>query len=153
MEQFSLELNDEMQRPVVYLENWHGLNALLDTGAIFPIWTVDEGILIELGGKSVKRDVNFAGFGGEAIGNLYQIPYITVGRLTFPRMHIIAYKLKEDVPYHIILSATMFRHLRYEIDDKKHCLNVSIPDGEGLVRNLVIEDKEGKLHVLCQSEK
>ncbi len=51
MEQFSLELNDEMQRPVVYLENWHGLNALLDTGAIFPIWTVDEGILIELGGN------------------------------------------------------------------------------------------------------
>lgn len=86
------------------------------------------------------------------MGNLYQIPYVAVGRLTFPNMHIIACKLNEVVPYHIILSATMFRHLRYEIDDKEHFLNVTIPDGESLVRNLVIQDKKGKLNVLCQSE-
>ena len=152
MEQFSLELSAEMQRPIVYLENWYGLNALLDTGAIFPVWTFDEDVLLEIGGKLVKEGVDFSGFGGTAVGNLYQIPYVTVGKLTFPHMHIISCKLNEDVPYHIILSATMFRNLRYEIDDKEHILNITIPDGESTVRNLVIEDKKGKLHVLCQSE-
>lgn len=30
MEQFTMELNDSFQRRIVYLNNWHGLNALLD---------------------------------------------------------------------------------------------------------------------------
>lgn len=52
----------------------------------------------------------------------------------------------------MILSATMFRNLMYEIDDKNHKLNVTIPDGESEIRNLIIRDSNGKLHVLVQSE-
>ena len=43
----------------------------------------------------------------------------------------------------------MFHHLRYEIDDENHKFNVAVPDSESCVRNLKIQDKNGKLHVLC----
>lgn len=45
----------------------------------------------------------------------------------------------------------MFQHLRYEIDDENHKFNVTIPDRESCIRNLKIQDKNGKLHVLCNS--
>ncbi len=51
----------------------------------------------------------------------------------------------------MIMSATMFRHLIYEIDDHNYKFNVTIPDKESEVRNLVIWDSEGKLHVACNS--
>ena len=35
-----------------------------------------------------------------------------------------------EVPFNMILSATMFQNLIYEIDDKNHKLNVTIPDEE-----------------------
>lgn len=92
------------------MNNWYRLNALLDTGALFPVWTAPEEALISIG----------------------------------------AAKIKENVPYHIILSATMFHNLIYEIDIKNHKLNIIVPDDESTVRNLRIEDTNGKLHILCQ---
>jgi len=51
----------------------------------------------------------------------------------------------------MILSATMFSGLIYEIDDCHHKLNVSVPDKESHVRKLKIEDSNGKLHIFCAS--
>ncbi len=45
MEQFTMILNDRFQRPIICLNNWHGLNALLGTGALFPVWTASEKVL------------------------------------------------------------------------------------------------------------
>lgn len=70
MKQFTLNLNSKYQRPIIELKSWHNFEALLDTGALFPIWTADEKILEILGGKCLKRDVPFSGFGGKAAGNL-----------------------------------------------------------------------------------
>lgn len=57
MEQFTIVLNDSFQRPIVYLNNWHGLNALLDTGALFPVWTASEKVLESLGGKLIQKNI------------------------------------------------------------------------------------------------
>ena len=146
MKQFTLKLDKKQQRPVVLLKNT--LLALLDTGAYIPVWTDDEDILVTgLGGKLVKENVPFIGFGGIAYGNLYQVT-IEVGELIFPNMHIIA-NSELNTSYNMILSATMFQHLRYEIDDENHRFNVTIPNGESCVRNLKIQDENGRLHVLC----
>ena len=51
----------------------------------------------------------------------------------------------------MILSASMFSGLRYEIDDENHKLNVTIPDTQSFVRNLTIWDENGHLQVLCVS--
>ena len=151
MEQFTLDLLDN-QRPIIYLElkdKKAKINAMIDSGALFPVWVTDEDLLVSLGAELVKKNVEIGGLGGKAHGNLYKFDYIQIGKLTYTGCYIVASKL--DLPCHLILSATMFQNLIYEIDDKNHKLNVSIPDDESVVRNLVIEDKEGGLHVLCSS--
>ena len=148
MKQFTLDLDKSQQRPIVMLQK--GLKALLDTGAYIPVWVGGERVLSEgLGAELVSKNISFTGFGGIAYGNLYKVT-IQVGDLMYPNMHIIASD-EFDVPFHIILSATMFAHLIYEIDDKNHKLNIKVPDSESIIRNLRIVDKNGKLYVLCNS--
>lgn len=151
MKQFTLNLVKDASRPVVVLKNWNNFHALLDTGAYFPVWTSDEEILKELGADCVRRGVRFSGFGGETEGNLYTLPCMLVGELMFPNIHIVACNDLKNTPFQLILSATLFTNLIYEIDDKNHKLNVSVPDDEDLVRNLKVEDRNGRIHVLCNS--
>lgn len=150
MKQFTLNMNNRYQRPIIELKSWHNLEALLDTGAFFPVWTMDEDILKILGGKCIRKEVPFSGFGGETRGNLYELQSIVIGDLVFPNIHIIACKDLKNVPFQLVLSATMFSGLIYEIDSKNYKLNITIPDDESTVRNLRIEDSDGKLHILSQ---
>ena len=88
MKQFTLNLDVKQQRPVIKLQD--GLRALLDTGAYFPVWTDEEGILAEdLNAKLVKKNVSFTGFGGIATGNLYRVMF-ELGDLIFPSLPIVA---------------------------------------------------------------
>lgn len=152
MKQFTLNLSKDMQRPVVILKNWNNFRALLDTGAYLPIWTDDEKLLADLGGVCKKTGVPFGGFGGKTKGNLYVLPSVSVGELIFPSMHIIACNDLRETPFQMILSATMFDGLIYEINTKTHKLNITVPNDESNVRNLRIEDANGHLHVLCSSD-
>ena len=148
MKQMTLQLDSRQQRPVVRLKN--GLRALLDTGAYIPVWTDDEDILVEnLGAALITKDVSFSGFGGEARGNLYKVS-LNVGELYYPNMTIIVNQ-DLDTPFNLILSATMFQNLIYEVDDKNHRMNIMIPDEESMVRSLRIEDSGGQIHILCNS--
>ncbi len=149
MKQFSLQLYDNIQRPVVYLPEWHKFDAMLDTGALFPVWVDDEDILDDLGAECIKEYVEFGGIGGRAKGKLYKLPYLKLGELIYPELPIVAYNL--EVPCQLLLSATMFSKLRYEVDDENHMLNVTIPDKQSCVRNLTIRDENGHLQVLCVS--
>ena len=103
----------------------------------------------ELGAVLVKKSVSFTGFGGLATGNLYQFMF-RLGDLVFPSLPIVA-NSDISVPFSMILSATMFKGLLYEIDDSNHKFNVTIPDKESVIRNLKIESSDGKLHILCNS--
>ena len=147
LKQFTLPLDKETQRPITFLQNWYGLDAMIDTGSLFPVWVGDEEILSKLGAEVLIDNVKFGGFGGNAHGRLYVIPTFQFGELIYPNFHIIAHKMES--PCQMILPATMFRKLRYEIDDENHMFNVTIPEHQSNVRNLVIKDFDGKLHVLC----
>ncbi len=150
MKQFTLKLQKRTQRPIAKLDTFYGIDAMLDTGAVFPIWLGDESLLAYLGGKLILDHAEFGGFGGSSIGKVYSLPLVQVGDLIFPDMHIIAYKM--NMPCRMIMSATMFQNLIYEVDDLNHRLNVTIPDTQSNVRNLIIRSENGKLHVLCQSD-
>lgn len=148
MLQMTMDLDHKQQRPAILLED--NLTALLDTGAFVPVWVDNENVLIEkFGAKFVKGNVPLAGFGGVTYGNMYQATF-QVGALTFPNLHIIVNDELNN-PFNLILSATMFQGLVYEIDDRRHKFNVTVPDGESLVRNMRIVDSSGRLHVLCES--
>ena len=148
MRQVTLRLAADVERPVVIVSG--NMTALLDTGAYIPVWTDEESILTEkLGAVLQKKGISFTGYGGTAVGNLYQVT-LKVGTLTYPNMSIIANQ-DLDTPFNLILSATMFRGLIYEVDDVNHFFNISIPDNESMVRNLRIVEENGRIHVLCNS--
>lgn len=148
MIQFTLDLDYKQERPVIMLEN--GLTALLDTGAYMPVWTDDEEALRTLkDAEFIKSGVPISGFGGTTQGNLYQVT-IEIGKLVFPKMHIIANN-EMHTPFNMIFSATMFHDLAYEINAKTHKLNVTAFSMADTVRDLKIKDKNGKLYVLCSS--
>ena len=149
MKQFSMELYETIQRPVVYLPEWHKFDAMLDTGALFPVWVDEEAGLIDLGAECIKDNVEFGGIGGKANGKLYRLPIFKMGDLIYPGLPIIAYQI--EIPCQMLLSATMFSHLRYEVEDENHRLNITIPDSQSCVRNLTIKDEKGHLQVLCAS--
>lgn len=149
MKQFTMELYENIQRPVVYLSDWHNLDAMLDTGALFPVWVDEEDALMDLGAKCVDESVEFGGFGGAAYGKLYKLPYFKMRELVYPGLPIISYQI--NLPCQMLLSASMFSHLRYEIDDENHVLNITVPDKQSCVRNLTIWKENGHLQVLCAS--
>ena len=149
MKQMTLDLDESQQRPIIMLGN--GLDALLDTGALIPVWVGEESVLTRgLKAQLVKRTVPFFGFGGKTYGNLYKVT-IQVGELLYPNMHIIACH-EWNASFHMILRATMFSNLIYEIDEYNHKFNVTVPDSESSIRHLKIVDKNGKIYVLCSSE-
>jgi hypothetical protein len=64
-------------------------------------------------------------------------------------MSIIAHRSNFPVP--LLLPSTMFSGLIYEINNKTHRLNITVPDDESISRRLTIKDKNGRLYVLCSS--
>lgn len=149
MKQFTMELLDDQQRPVIVLDN--GLTALLDTGAEMPVWVGDKDILVDiLQAKSLHMRAPITGYGGTTYGEVYRVT-LTVGELIFPNMLIVVND-ELDCPFNMIFSATMFHSLIYEIDDKHYKLNVTIPDDEEFVRNVTLTDSRGNKIVLSQSD-
>lgn len=56
MKQMTLDLDESQQRPIIMLGN--GLDALLDTGALIPVWVGEESVLTRgLKAQLVKRTV------------------------------------------------------------------------------------------------
>lgn len=71
MRQFTLGLNKANQKPIIELKTWYNFDALLDTGALFPVWTAAEDLITHVGGTLIKKGILFGGFGGQTTGNLY----------------------------------------------------------------------------------
>lgn len=149
MRQMTFRLDADFQRPVVKLMNFHGLDAMIDTGAVYPVWMNGEESLSKLGATKNRDSIEFGGLGGMTKGALYKIPIFQFGDLIYPNMGIIAHRSSFPVP--LLLPATMFSNLIYEINNKTHRLNVTVPDDESISRNLTIKDENGRLYVFCSS--
>ena len=72
MKQFTIRLHEQATRPIMMLHHNMPLNAMLDTGSMFPVWVGTETLLQKIGGEFVANDVPFGGFGGMTKGNLYK---------------------------------------------------------------------------------
>ena len=105
--------------------------------------------LRRLGAVKKKDSVPFGGLGGMTRGALYEIPALQLGDLIYPRMSIIAHRSNFPVP--LLLPATMFNNLIYEINNMTHRLNITVPDNESISRNLVIKYENERLYVFCAS--
>ena len=141
----TIQLDDEARRPIAKINWFKGCRALVDTGALFPIWSINEDILVEeLGAVLIKKNVAFGGFGGEAQGNVYRVNFELNG-IYYIDMPIIASKLKEN-NWHMILSATMFDGMTYEIDTVNKKLTIDTKDNQP-VRILRLSDDHNGISV------
>lgn len=87
------------------------LNVLLDTGAVYPVWTSSETILTDIFGLTAfKKDIPVSGFGGTVYGNSYRLPLLILGDFVYHDLFIVCSELR-NAPCDLILSATMFKDL------------------------------------------
>ncbi|MCR5323396.1 MAG: hypothetical protein K6E85_09025 [Lachnospiraceae bacterium] len=140
------ELDTAADRPILKLDHiFKGCTALLDTGAVFPVWTKNKKLLEAIGGKSTGKQVTFGGFGGNANGEIYTIN-LSLDSVIYPNMHIIACE-NNDIPGFFLFSATMFAKMQYTVDnitkefrldtnDNQHCYNLKITDDKGIIHVL-----------------
>ena len=70
---------------MIYLSNWYGLNVLLDTGSLFPVWTIKEEGLKNLGEILIKKNIRFRGFGWESDWQFISITKNVNGGVDFSR--------------------------------------------------------------------
>lgn len=146
MRQLTLQLNRLTDRPVVTLGI---IKALLDTGSRFPVWVGPKSIFhANFKAQLVKSGVQFTGFGGVVQGDLYKMQCFVFGSLIYPDLPVVVCdNICEE--FDLILSATMFSGLIYEIDEVNHRLNVTIPSGTGAVRKLTISESGNRLAIAC----
>lgn len=142
--QLDILLDQSARRPIARLDWFPGCLALIDTGALFPVWTKSETLLEKLGGKLQKNNVSFSGFGGKTYGHLYRINFNLNG-LQYIDMPIVV-KPMENLNCHIILSATMFENMIYTIDTINKHLNIDTMDNQ-IVRILKLSDEYRNLSV------
>lgn len=139
-------LEDKTNRPIIKLDMiFSGCTALLDTGAIIPVWTKDVKLLQRLGGTLVKRNVGFAGFGGKTKGDLYNMNLI-LDKIVFPKLPIIVHN-DDSIPGYFLFSATMFKSMIYTIDDITKQFIVISPSNQ-VCQNIKVITNNGKISVL-----
>lgn len=135
-------------RPIIEVGIFPGCKALIDTGAVIPVWTAAESMLEVLEGvRATGRRGTFGGFGGPCEGNIYEITLDFDG-LYYIDLPILASRM-QNTPWHIILPATLFDHMIYTIDNIRRMAIFEVPDNQ-LVRHLKYHDKDGSLHIFSQ---
>lgn len=142
--QLDISLDKSARRPIARLEWFSGCRALIDTGALFPVWTKSEFLLVKLGGKLERNNISFSGFGGKTDGQLYRVNFNLNG-LQYIDMPVVV-KPMNDLNCHIILSATMFENMIYTIDTINKYMSIDTKDNQ-IVRILKVSDEYGKLSV------
>ena len=133
-------LEASYDRPVVELDDiYRGCSALIDTGALIPIWTKSELLFLEIfrDAELIELNRKFKGFGNGAYGNLYKINF-KLGEFLYPKMPVIVCE-DEQILGMFLFSATMFSKMNYTIMnstkeliidpiDNQKCFNIVIGD-------------------------
>ena len=148
MTQFTLKLVEDQDNPVIILDPFHNATALIDTGAKIPVWLEDEKDIQAAGGILKQSNIRIKGLSQKvSTGNLYTLSNFQIGKIIYTKLDIVVLPDK-NTTYNILLSATMFRGMIYEIDDINHRFNVNAPDSD-TVRNLAAyyDKKKDKVYV------
>ncbi|MDR2888366.1 MAG: hypothetical protein LBV33_00810 [Lachnospiraceae bacterium] len=137
----SAEIQKTMDEAILQKLMLHKIPVLIDTGAVIPIWTGSKSVLESFGAQFYKAGVPVSGFGGGTVGDAYNLPNLTIDRLSYRDIKIVACAELGVVPFFMIISATMFRGLAYEVDIMKFNLNIRMNPGDSYARKLKVFNK------------
>ena len=145
-----LPLDVTFDRPIVQLRQMKGMFAMIDTGALCPIWVQDEReLLSSYNVRCEKEDVTFTVFGGIVVhGSLYTIDVFTLDNsLFYTNMPIIASRDESFRDVSMLFPMTMFRGMQVALDPQAGVLELTILDGQPS-RRIKITDEGGEIHIL-----
>ena len=138
----SNKIKENSNKDVLEKISKHVFPVLIDTGSVVPIWTADLSVLKDLGATFHKPNVPISGFGGATYGDAYTLPDLYIGKLHFRDVKIVASAELGNVPFYMIISATMFRDLAYEIDMIEYNLNIRLKSIDSFERKLLVYSKD-----------
>lgn len=129
MEKLRKKLSNKMDRPIFEINAPNGdkrIRCLFDTGADIPVFTLGQEMLVMYFPDAVLCENFYAeisGFGkSEEQALIYNIPNFIIQSDTdqdyieFNNLFIACID-KESIKYSLVLSATMFKHMNYYIDN------------------------------------
>lgn len=136
-------LDSKYNNPIITLDWFIGCRALIDTGASLPIWLQEKDTVLKIkGGRRINNEtVKLNGINGGIQVPLYRVNF-DMGSLHFQDMPIAVRKIDVDNA-HIILPATLFEGMVYEIDNINHVFTVKTNSTKEFYRKLKIKDKNG----------
>ena len=100
------------KRPVIKLEQMKGIRMLIDSGAVYSVWTFSEDLLKEIGGVDQHHIVPFGGYGGATQGKLYTLDLWLDKSLLLKNLPVI---VEENLKLNceLILSITALDEFEY----------------------------------------
>ncbi len=119
------EFDETLSRPIIDLDIvFPGCKALIDTGALFPVWAAPETMLLKLGATRDTKmpEGSIGGFGGDSVGNIYRMTLGMKG-IYFIELPIIAVEMPES-KFHMVLPATMFFGMDLDISFATHSITI-----------------------------
>ena len=144
------ELSRRFKRPVISVRCGGGVFlALIDTGAVVPVCTLESDEIAALGARLLRDGINISGIGGVSKGSLYHmdIPFSIFRYIDLPVIRID----EPSMPFDFIFSATMFTGFRYVIDTQAHALTIETCANETKF-HLRIADNIGGFRVLIAEQ-
>ena len=143
MKEFSIPLNPEYERPVINLYN---LPALIDTGAVVPIFSIYTELLEKyFKTKKILEDTSVGGIGGSANGSVYSIAEFKIGELIFENIEVFVPR-KPAIRFPISLSASLFRGMDFEFDRINEKFIVRMKDDQNLKRDFKLKKIRSQIY-------
>ncbi|MBQ9565179.1 MAG: hypothetical protein IJU98_06280 [Synergistaceae bacterium] len=144
------ELSRRFLRPVIHIQCGGGtFLALIDTGAVVPVCTLEADEIAALGARPLRKGINISGIGGVSKGSLYRID---IPFSIFSYIDLSVIRIDEpNMPFDFIFSATMFTGFRYAIDTQAHVLTLDTCSNETEL-HLRIADHNGDFRVLISGQ-
>ena len=149
MKKFTFQLNDTDPRPIMHLD-WYGIDAMLATGTVLPIWNGSEEELKETGAIVVSEQIKTSTTYGEVAGRLYEIYDFKWGLISFRRLQIVCCP-SDYAPSQMMIGISMIQKVAFTIDGSEGTLTLSVPDDAPTTFDLVVEEGEdGRPNVRCE---
>ena len=132
------------QRPII---NLYGLDCLIDTGAIIPMFSMPK-VIIENMFKAVKtlEKHTVGGIGGESLGDVYRINEFKVGEIIYSPFEVFV-PYMQTIKYPVLLGAPLFYGMFYGFDTVENKFVIDTKDAP-LKRQFRIVELRGQLY--CQ---
>lgn len=140
LEEEIYSLDTRENSPVIVLPWFNNCRVLIDTGATLPMWLKSAIPLKIKGAIKENYTVNLNGVGGSSTGDLYRINF-DFGNIHFKNLPIVHKEISVADAY-MILPATLFEGMVYEIDNINHTFKVKV-DNKEYYRDFKIKDNEG----------